>query len=106
MGWSAKPGPDASEEPRGLEHSGAPSSPQPHGSEILWTYILTYTDNQKGSTSLIRSFLLLSEEMKSQMKEDPSHYIQKLLKRIRLGKWPWFKFQCVKDGTSPSPPTS
>lgn len=73
-------------------------------SGLTFSPILT-TRKAAHHSSEVSSFLL-NEEMKSQMKEDPSHYIQKLLKRIRLGKWPWFKFQCVKDGTSPSPPTS
>lgn len=105
MGWSAEPGPDASEEPQGLEHSGAPSSPQPMDQRFSGlTFSPRLTTRKAAYHSPGASSFLLNEEMKSLTKEDPSHYIQKLLKRIRLGKWARFKFQCVKHSTSPLPP--
>lgn len=63
-------------------------------SGLIFSPILT-TRKPANHSSEVSSFLL-NEEMESQTKEDPSHYIQKLLQRIRLGKWPWFKFQCVR----------
>ena len=105
MGWSAEPGPDASEEPRGLAHSGAPPCPQPMDQRLSGlTSSPRLTTRKAAHHSPGASSFLLNEEMKSLTKEDPRSYVQKLLKRIRLGKWARFKFQCVKHSTPPLPP--